>query len=149
MYKILTYEPYKIAENNNSTSQAYIPIDKRDSMFIACGRTKYVWFDEYDRAWPIYMSACYRYCSVTKPCGPKGRESMRIYKLPQGVYDELYPEYEHLMEERIKEDIRKILRRHKTDVTDDSLKSVERVQSSRSSKSSRTFYYKLLSEAHN
>jgi len=91
---------FRIAENNDPTSCCYIPEHKRDSMFIACGRTKYVWFDEYNRPWPIYLSSKYHYCSVTKLCGKRGSESVRIYRLPPGVYNVLYPIYEELIKEK-------------------------------------------------
>ena len=110
-YRIGTYEPYRIEAINDPTSCYYIPEHKRDSMFLAMGRPRYVWYDDESDGAPyhIYMSSWYRYCSVIKHCGEKGRGSSRTYRLPQGVYDELFPEYEELMKERVRRDIQSIL----------------------------------------
>jgi hypothetical protein len=80
-------------------------------MFLAMGRPRYVWYDDERDGAPyhIHMSPWYRYCSVIKFCGEKGKESVRIYRLPQGVYDELFPEYEELLKERVKRNIQRIL----------------------------------------
>ena len=91
---------FRIAENNDPTSCYYIPEHKRDSMFIACGRTKYVWFDEYNRPWPIFLSSKNHYCSVTRLCGKRGSESVRVCRLRPGVYNMLYPKYEKLIKEQ-------------------------------------------------